>query len=79
MKANIVINGIVKESEKAICLNCLVSYNDNTPKERAIWMPRSVAEAVNDNLAKVEDWFLDKLSRQNAFRGYTMNFERWMN
>lgn len=75
MKANIIINGITKETEKAICINCPVSYNANAPKGRDIWMPKSVCEIVNEQVAAVEDWFLAKLSEQNAFHGYRMNFE----
>lgn len=75
MKANICINNIVKESEKAILLNVPVSYNANAPKGRDIWMPKSLCSIVNEHVALVEDWFLTKLSEQNAFHGYRMNFE----
>ncbi|MCR5352399.1 MAG: hypothetical protein K6E35_07925 [Bacteroidales bacterium] len=75
MKTKIIINGIVKESEKAICINAPVSYNANAPKGRDIWMPKSVASVISERIAVVEDWFLAKLSEQNAFRGYRMNFE----
>jgi len=75
MATNIIINGIAKESEKAICLICLVSYNANAPKERNIWMPKSVCKVVNEHVAEVADWFLAKTRDENAFHGYRMNFE----
>jgi len=75
MKQNIIYNSIVKESEKAICLNVPVSYNANAPKGRDIWMPKSLCTIFSERVAVVEDWFLAKLSEQNAFHGYRMNFE----
>ena len=76
MKSTICINGISRRSDKAILVNALVNYNSNASKEREIWMPKSVIEEVSDNFIKVEDWFLQKLSWQNAFHGYQMNFDR---
>ncbi len=75
MKQNIIYNSIVKESEKAICLNVPVSYNANAPKGRDIWMPKSLCTIFSERVAVVEDWFLAKLSEQNSFHGYRMNFE----
>ena len=75
MKTNIIYNNIVKESEKAICLNVPVSYASNAPKGRDIWMPKSVCSIFSERVAVVEDWFIDKLRNQNAFHGYRMNFE----
>lgn len=75
MTTMIYINNITKESEKAICINCPVSYNDNAPKGRDIWMPKSVCKITAEHIAEVADWFLAKTSEQNAFHGYRMNFE----
>lgn len=75
MKTNIIIKGIEKESEKAYCLVCLVSYNANAPKERNVWFPKSVCNIVNNGVAAVEDWFVEKMRNDNAFHGYRMNFE----
>ena len=76
MKTTIFTNGISKESDKAILVKCLVSYNANANKEREIWMPKSVTANVTSNTIDVEDWFLNKLSSANAFHGYRMTFER---
>lgn len=78
MKTNIYIEGIAKESEKAICLHCLVSYNDNKAKIRDIWFPKSVCNVVSEHLAEVENWFIAKTAEANAFNGYRMNFETYM-
>lgn len=77
MKANIFINNIARETEKALLVNCNVSFNANAPKAREIWMPKSVCGRTNKagTMLEVEQWFLDKLSEQNAFHGYRMNFE----
>lgn len=80
MKTTIFTNGIVKETEKAILVKALVTWNDNGYKEREIWMPKSVVTVVDDarkgEILDVEDWFIDKLSAQNAFHGYRMSFDR---
>ena len=78
MKTNIYIEGIAKESEKAVCLHCLVSYNDNKAKARDIWFPKSVCKVISEHLAEVENWFIAKTSEANAFNGYRMNFETYM-
>ena len=78
MTTKIYINGIAKESEKAICIIALVSYNANAPKEREIWMPKSVCKVTAEHVAEVADWFLSKTSEQNAFHGYRMNFETFI-
>lgn len=75
MNTNIIINGIAKETEKAICVIALVSYNANAPKERNIWIPKSLCKIVNERVAAVADWFVEKLRNDNAFHGYRMNFE----
>lgn len=75
MKANIHITGIVKETEKALCVTARVCYNNNLPKSRNIWIPKSLIGHVAENNISVETWFLDKLGWQNEFHGYVMAFE----
>ena len=75
MKTNIFIEGIAAETEKAIAVNALVSFNASTPKVRKIWMPKSLVANATEKMIEVEDWFLNKLSRENAFKGYEMRFE----
>lgn len=71
---------IVKESEKAICLKLLVSFNGNT-SVRDVWFPKSVCEIKDADYDKtgkrafVADWFLRKAETANAFAGYAMRFE----
>lgn len=74
MKKEIVIESIAKETEKAILVEAKVSYNDNLPKARTFWMPKSLVEIVNDRIIMVEDWFIGKLEKENAFHGYYMRF-----
>lgn len=75
MKTEIIINNVARETEKAVLVNLNVTFNHNGYKAREVWMPKSVI-SVDGCIAKVEDWFLRKLSVQNAFHGYTMSFER---
>lgn len=80
MKTTIFTNGIVKETEKAILVKALVTWNDNGYKEREIWMPKSVVTVADDarkgEILDVEEWFINKLSAQNVFHGYRMSFDR---
>jgi predicted transcriptional regulator YheO len=74
MKTTIFINNIEKETEKALCINCDVTFNDNGFKARNIWFPKSVCQVVGEHIAEVEDWFILKVRQQNAFHGYLMTF-----
>lgn len=76
MKSLICIEGIAAETAKAVCVNAIVSFNANKTSTRKVWMPRSVVANATEKLIEVEEWFLSKLSEQNAFHGYRMNFER---
>lgn len=72
----IFINNVERESEKAMLVNCPVSWNANYYK-RSFWMPKSVISFINDNktIIEVADWFINKLAGQNAFHGYPMRFD----
>ena len=64
----------VKETEKAILLNCLVSWGSSKAREKQIWFPKSVVNAkINKETYDIKTWFCDKLSEQNTFKGYRMN------
>lgn len=65
---------IVKESEKAICLKVNVRFNDNEPKPRDLWFPKSVI-ARDGELYGAADWFYEKTANANAFHGYRMQFD----
>lgn len=74
MRTELIINGIERETEKAILVSANVYFNANAEKARTFWMPKSLLEVVREDLIVVEDWLLNKLSRENAFRGYEMRF-----
>ena len=75
-------NSIIKETEKAICLNVMVSWNSNC-HDRDIWFPKSVISFVNftDSMGKkrtnaiIPYWFIRKTEAANSFHGYAMRFE----
>jgi hypothetical protein len=75
-------NSIVKETEKAICLNVMVSWNSNC-HDRDIWFPKSVISFTSFTDSKgnertnaiVADWFIRKTEAANASHGYSMRFE----
>lgn len=74
------LNAVVKESEKAICVNVMVSWNSNC-HNKDIWMPKSVCEVFSAEYdggrmhEMVDEWFLHKTEAANAFHGYGMRFE----
>ena len=55
-------NTIAKETEKAMLINVTVNWADNC-HIREFWFPM-----------EIKDWFADKMSKENAFNGYRMNF-----
>ena len=66
----------VKATEKAILLNCLVCWGDGNAKEKEIWFPKSVINGkINEETYNIKAWFCDKLSEQNAFKGYRMKID----
>lgn len=79
-------NHIVKETNKAICLNVMVSWN-GTCRDRDIWFPKSVitfveftdSKGIQRKNAVVQNWFIHKAEKDNAFRGYEMHFETIFN
>ena len=65
-------NTIVRETEKAFLVNLPVRWADNCyPRE--FWFPKSVA-TIMGNMIEIKDWFADKMSKENAYHGYQMNF-----
>ena len=75
-------NSITKETEKAICLNVMVSWN-GTCRAKDVWFPKSVinfatftdSEGKERTNAIVKNWFIHKTEQANAFNGYQMHFE----
>lgn len=75
--SEIKINGITKETEKAICINVNVNWGEGSWRAKDIWFPKSTCEVftVNDEThVMVADWMLEKTAAANAFKGYRMNF-----
>ena len=71
--------GIKKESEKAICLECEVSWNCGQPKRRDIWFPKSVVKDLDEHMCDVADWFLNKVEAEGGFKGYAMIINKPVN
>lgn len=76
---NVKISGnITRETEKAILLETLVSFNGNT-STRSIWFPKSqISERDNyegHDFITVGSWLMAAKERENAFAGYAMRFE----
>lgn len=80
----IAIYEVVKETEKAVCVKVMVSWNKNF-HTRDIWMPKSVCEVFaaeydnNKPHIMVDDWFVRKTESANSFKGYAMRFETILN
>lgn len=69
----VIINKIVKETEKAVLVNLPVSWNSNM-HSREFWFPKSCIEVYNRTMA-VATFIIEKMEQQNAFHGYRMTFE----
>ena len=69
----ILIDGIERESEKAVLVKCPVSWNANM-QTRSFWFPKSCVK-VHERTMEVATFLLEKLSRDKAFKGYQMTFE----
>lgn len=64
---------IKKETEKAVLIAALVCWGNGNNKVKEIWMPKS-AISFDGDFAVVKDWFINKLSADNAYMGYPMEF-----
>lgn len=71
--------GVKKETEKAICLECEVSWNSGSSKLRDIWFPKSVIKDLDEHMCDVADWFLNKVEAEGAFKGYAMRINKPVN
>ena len=72
--SEIKFNSITKETEKAICINVMVSWGDGNAKTKDVWFPKSTCEVIGSNSIMVADWMIEKTCNANAFHGYTMGF-----
>lgn len=73
----IAYNRVEKETEKAMLVEAPVTWADNM-HTRSFWFPKSVIiEIENERCIKVKSWFIDKLSEQEAYKGYRMYFEEF--
>lgn len=69
-------NGIVKESEKALCIRCVVRWSA-TNYTRDFWIPKSLVRSVyaEGKLADIANFILNKMEVANTFKGYQMWFD----
>ena len=64
---------VIRETEKAILINCIVKWGDGKNREKEIWFPKStVVDIMTNDKIDVADWFLNKLEDNNSFKGYRM-------
>lgn len=64
---------IVRESEKAVCLAVKAQWADGAYHPKDMWFPKSVVTVYNGQYA-VAEWFYNKTSAANSFKGYMMKF-----
>lgn len=69
----VIINHIERETEKALLINCPVSWADNM-HPKSLWFPKSCVE-VGDKVMRVATFLVEKLSAANEYHGYRMYFE----
>lgn len=64
---------VERETEKAYQLAIAVAFNDNQTT-RTFWFPKSVVKMpeMDRQTWGVKSWFADKMSKENAYKGYLM-------
>ena len=56
------INSIIKESEKAICVEITLEHpSSNKQFTKSQWLPKSVVEVINDTTIEAKDWFVNNM------------------
>ena len=76
-QSEIKINNVVRETEKAICVNVDVCWNAERKHQKDIWFPKSTCKVVTVNDEThivVADWMIEKTTIANMFHGYCMYF-----
>lgn len=78
-------NYIVTQTEKAICLNVMVSWNSKC-YDKNVWFPKSVCEIreapydkKNGKRAFISQWMIEQKEKSHPFHGYDMKFETIFN
>lgn len=64
---------IERETEKANLVKFLVTWSGDS-HERSFWVPKSQMRIDGENIIVIAKWFADKLSKENAFKCYSMKF-----
>lgn len=72
---DILYNSIERESEKAVLIDCPVSWGDGKTHSRSFWFPKSCIRIYSERGVQVATFLIEKLMQQNAFKGYRMKFE----
>ena len=65
---------IVRETEKAICLNTLVQWGAGKQIQKDVWFPKSTVIATTENGVEVKHDMAYSISCRNIFHGYVMRF-----
>ena len=64
---------VERETEKANLVKFLVTWNGDT-HEKSLWIPKSQMRVERENIIVIAKWYADKLSKENAFKCYSMKF-----
>mgnify|MGYP003553972985 CR=1 FL=1 len=64
---------VERETEKANLVKFLVTWNGDT-HEKSLWIPKSQMRVECENIIVIAKWYADKLSKENAFKCYSMKF-----
>lgn len=80
---SLLINGVEQETEKAIKANIGVSWNDNSPKNISLWIPKSAiagkgtmtsangkGEKSTKEYVNIKDWFQTSLKMKVNSHGW---------
>jgi hypothetical protein len=76
-QSEIKINNVVRETEKAICVNVDVCWNAGRKQQKDLWFPKSTCEVVemeNQTNIIADDSMIQSIIIRNTFHGYEMHF-----
>ena len=81
MTTEIFTHEIVKETAKAVLVAVMVSWGEGAPREKQLWIPKSVIVSLREfnaekQVLEVKSWFIQKTESENAFHGYQMEISK---
>lgn len=78
--STIQISAVNKQTEKAINISTVVNWGEGGGRPKDLWIPKSQVGSIKARPAsdfkemKMSKWFANKISYDNRYKGYQMQF-----